>query len=74
MADELGEDKGLSEEEEDVEVEVEMDGEGMEEANEAMEKETEGEMVTEEGVGEVDVVIDWEVVKGDAEEVERGAE
>lgn len=74
MADEFGEDKGPSEEEKHVEVEVEMGGEGMEEANEATEKEREGEMVAEEGVGEVDVVIDWEVVEGDAEEVDRGAE
>lgn len=70
MADELGEDKGPGEEEEDVE--VEMDDKEMEEANEAMEEERDGEMVAEEGMGEVELVINWEVVKEDAEEVDDG--
>ena len=70
MADELGEDKGPGEEEEDVE--VEMDDKEMEEANEAMEEDRDGEMVAEEGMGEVELVINWEVVKEDAEEVDDG--
>lgn len=80
VADEEGEEP--SEKEEDVEVEVEMDedewgGEGVEEADDAMEEEVEkraGEMVEEEGKENVELLIDWEDIKGDEEEVDEETE
>lgn len=85
MADELEEDEEPSENEED-EAELEMveeegggeggeDAEEMEEADEATkkeEKERAGEMVEEEGEEEVEPVRNWEEVKGNEEEIEKG--